>query len=166
MKYRINRPDLGKERIAQPISARSSRHQSGNVNKFDRRRHNPGALAQPAEAIQPNVRNGNDAPVCLDSAERIVARSDGRTAKCIKQRRFTDVGQAYYSTRNGHAALLLAGRTMTTGLIRSLSLSALLLCSASWAQPNLQTGLGAWPGAGIQLVYVNVHSVYTVETAL
>lgn len=56
---------------------------------------------------------------------------------------------------------------MTTRAIRSLSLVVLVLLSSGvQAQPHLQVGLGAWPGAGIQLNYVNVHSVYTIETAL
>ncbi len=42
----------------------------------------------------------------------------------------------------------------------------LLLPTAIRAQPRIQAGLGAWPGAGIQINYVNIHSVYTIETAL
>ena len=55
---------------------------------------------------------------------------------------------------------------MTTRAIRSLPLVVLaLVCTTSRAQPRLQVGLGAVPGAGIQLGYVDVHSVYTIETA-
>lgn len=55
---------------------------------------------------------------------------------------------------------------MTSRALRSVSLVALVLLStASGAQPRLQAGLAAGPGAGVQLNYVSVHSVYTVETA-
>ena len=35
--------------------------------------------------------------------------------------------------------------------------------SVSAQSPHVQLGLGAWPGAGIQLVYVQAQSVYSLE---
>ncbi len=56
---------------------------------------------------------------------------------------------------------------MTVPVKRSIYMAGLLWCTTTClAQHTLQAGFAVWPGIGSQVNYVDVHAVYTIESAV
>ncbi len=86
--------DIGEELIAQSLALGGAFHEAGNVDKLDGGGSGLGGAGQLGDPREPLVRNGHDAHVGVDRAERIVFGRGPGVAQCIEDRRLADVGEA------------------------------------------------------------------------
>ena len=93
MRDRIGLANVGKELIAKTFTLRCARHQAGNINKFDNRRHDLFRFDDNRQRGEARIGHFDNADVGLDGAEGIVLRRNASLGQRIEQGGFTDVGQ-------------------------------------------------------------------------
>ena len=91
----VHLADVAQKLVAQALAVRRAFHQAGDVHEFNRRRDERVDFGDLGERFEPRVRDGDDAEVRLDGAERVILRRRlVRTGDGVKERGFPDVGQA------------------------------------------------------------------------
>ena len=80
----IDLADVGEELVAEALALRGAFDDAGDVDEFDRRRHDLFGLGNRGEPLEPRVRHRHDANVRIDRAERVVLGRDLRPRQGIE----------------------------------------------------------------------------------
>ena len=117
---RIDPADVAQELVAEPLAARGTPHQPGDVDEFELGRHDLRRFAEPRADLEPLVGYRHPADIGLDRAEGIVRRlGRGGLGQRVEERRLADIGQAddtAFETHGGNS-----GETVWRLLCRSRS---------------------------------------------
>ena len=95
--------DVGEELVAQAFAFGCARDESGDIDKFHRRRQHPLRFNDGRQRVQPRVGHVNDAGVRLNRAERVVLRVNPGVGQGIEECRFADVRQADDAAVKSHS---------------------------------------------------------------
>ena len=87
----IGLPDMGEKLVTQSLALGGPRHESGDIDEFDRGGHDPLGVSYVRKRLQAGIRHWHDADVGLDGAERIVFGSNPRARQGVEERRLADV---------------------------------------------------------------------------
>ena len=98
MYYSICLADICKELIAEALAFGSAFDKTGDVDDFDRSRHNRARVAHLDKLGEAVVGHGDDTHIGLDGAEGEVGRLGLGIGETIKKCRLADVWQSDYST--------------------------------------------------------------------
>src|SRR5258706_4954665 len=102
MRYCIDLTDSGEELISQAFSLARPFYQSGDIYKFKGGWNNFLGIHQTFQNFQTFVRNRYHSYVGLNRTKRKIGRLCLIIGQCIKQSRFSHVGQANNSTFESH----------------------------------------------------------------
>ena len=94
--------DVCQELVAQALALVSALHQTCDVDKLDRSRHNATRVDDVSKLLQAAIGHIDDAHVGVNRGERVVGGKAGLFGKRGEQRRLAHVGQAHDTDGKGH----------------------------------------------------------------
>src|SRR6187551_3431863 len=89
----VTLPDISKEFISETFAFAGSLYESGDVDNFNRRGHNPLRHNQFGKLVHSLIGNSDYAYVWLNCTKRKVSRLGFRIGKAVKQGRFPHIRQ-------------------------------------------------------------------------
>ncbi|MPM31652.1 hypothetical protein SDC9_78208 [bioreactor metagenome] len=98
----IDAANVAEKLVAEALPLTRALDQSGDIDEFERRRHDPTRFFELRQHLEPGVRHRHDPGIGLDGAERKIRGFRPALAQRIEQRRFADVGQTDQSARKTH----------------------------------------------------------------
>ena len=94
MSDRVHLAYMRKKFISESFSLARALDETGDIDKFDRGRHDPAALIHFFKHAEARIRNRNDADIRVNGAERIIGSFCSRFGKRVKNRAFPYIGKS------------------------------------------------------------------------
>ena len=102
----IGLPNVRQKLVAQAFASAGPRHQAGNIDKLDNRRHHALGLDNRRQLGQARVRQLHHTHIGFDGAKRVVFGSDAGLGQGVEQRGLAHVRQTDDATLQTHASPL------------------------------------------------------------